>query len=259
MGYKSEATMNKKIEQIKKIVKNGGTIEDAAKLFNVVPRTINNWLKASYKNEKCYHNLLDIARKNKLARKRLEKKKAEESANKEAEENARKEAEEKEEVLSERRALEKAFSQAKNDISHQIQEIRNDVRKLRLEEEQKVVVVCETGYLLQAGYEGIWGIEAQIYLPAFCYAEIDRQIEAKNQTMIEVSYLDASFKIMKPFKLAKERLNKFAITRKRRSSGVVAVCCELARRGKNVVLLTHSEEISRFADFQECGIIVKKI
>ena len=240
-----------KIDEIKKIIKNGGTIEDAANRFEVVPRTIKNWLKASYKNEKCYHNLLDTARKNKLA-----KKQDETFATKEAEEKARKE---EEEVLSERRAMEKAFSQAKNVISHQIQEIRNAVKKLRMANKQKVAVVCETGYLLEAGYEGIWGIEAPIYLPVFCYTEIDKQIECGNQALIEVSILDSTFKIMKPFKLEKEWLKKFTMTKKRRSRGVVSVCCELIMLGRTVVLLTNSTEISCLANFQECGIIVKKI
>lgn len=238
------------IERIKKIIKSGGTIDDAATEFGVVPRTIRVWLKESYKNEKCYKNLLEKARLNKLSAKHSAQ------AAKEAEKE-KLEKEREEEILAERTAKEKALMATKETLIEKLQDIRNTVTDLR--KTKKLAVVCETGYLLTAGYEGIWGIEAPIYLPAFCFSELDKHCDAGNEMAIEVAILNSNFQILNPVKLAKETLTKFAMPRKQRSKGVVAVCCELASRGKQVILLTNSIEISTLASFQEIGITIIKI
>ena len=238
-------------KKIKQIISCGGTLEEAAAKFGVCTRTICNWLKASYKSEKCYRNLLEKARLNKLEKRRAERMAAKEKA-------AKEEKEAEEDRASEKKAQKKLLLKMQAELAAKLKDIRQTVTALHCSE-KPVVVVTETSYLLEAGSEGIWCVEAPIYMPTFCFTELDLQCEAGNEKAIEVATLNSFFKIIKPFKPKKEWLYKNVSTKKKRSKGVVAVCCELIARGKTVVLLTNSTEIKCLANFQQVGFIVKKL
>ena len=121
-------------------------------------------------------------------------------------------------------------------------------------EEVNEVLVVETGYLLNVGVSGFFNESLDMYMPSFCINELEKLSNVSKDARDLLSAIYSTRRI-NLINLKEEVLFEdptFEI-RKKRSIGVVSVCCDLYAKGFKVRLLTNSKEIKDLADLQLCG------
>lgn len=126
-----------------------------------------------------------------------------------------------------------------------------------LAEEVNEVIVTETGYLMKVGLNGILSESLDIVIPRFCMAELDK-LSRSSTAASEVLNLVWSTDRITQLKLKDEILfeePRFDV--KKRTIGIVAVCCELFAADMKVRLLTTSYEVAELAKAQGFGPDVK--
>lgn len=125
------------------------------------------------------------------------------------------------------------------------------------EEDIKEIIVTETGYLLDHGVQGIMNESLDIFIPHFCVYELEK-LARSYASASEVLTLHYSTKRLTTINLRGKELlfEDPASIVKKRTIGVVSVCCELFCQGFKVRLLTNSREIANLAEEQGMGIQV---
>ena len=124
-------------------------------------------------------------------------------------------------------------------------------------EEVNEVIVTETGYLMKVGLNGILSESLDVVIPRFCVAELDK-LSRSSTAASEVLNLIWSTDRITQLKLKDEILfeePRFDV--KKRTIGIVAVCCDLFAADMKVRLLTTSYEVAELAKAQDFGPDVK--
>ncbi len=124
-------------------------------------------------------------------------------------------------------------------------------------EDIKEVIVTETGYLLDNGIQGIMNESLEIFMPHFCLRELDKLTRAYAAAEDVLTMFYSTNRITTINLNGKEILfENPAYVAKKRTTGIVSLCCELFAQGFKVRLLTNSREVADVAELQGCDIQV---
>ena len=126
-------------------------------------------------------------------------------------------------------------------------------------ETKNVVVVIETGYLMNKGVKALKS-KQDIFIPYFNVKELEKLTNA-SAVASEVLKEIYGKRAVTCIKLNQDEtvFEKPVREMKNRSYGVVAVACYLWASGYHVKLLTNSREIEELAQLQDIGIEVERI
>lgn len=151
----------------------------------------------------------------------------------------------------------KANKKAINEAASAITDTESNCKKNNVKE----VVVVETGYLLNKGYEGILEEGLELFIPYFCIKELEKLTYCLRDAEPIINMLYRTNAITPINLWGKEQLfEEPSESVKDRTYGVVAVCCYLWNKGYHVRLMTNSREIEKLANEQGTnGICVVRV
>ena len=142
---------------------------------------------------------------------------------------------------------------------------RNLLKKAQKNKQAKVtstadvneVVVAETGYLMDLGFNNVLGSGLPVYVPNFCINELEKLSKsyAEANDLLNIYWgLNGLETVDIRWKEQLHVVPSYSV--KNRSWGIVAVCVFLINSGYKVRLYTNSYEVENLAALQDCGIDV---
>lgn len=129
------------------------------------------------------------------------------------------------------------------------------------------IIVVETGYLMKVGLDDLLNTNQDIVIPEFCVGELKKLSQSSTSATKALALVRQKSDAKGPITLLKLEENVLVeeplFPVKRRSIGVVAVCCDVyavTPSDRKICLLTTSYEVEQLANAQGFGpnVIVKR-